>query len=138
MKTLRKDLTLLILFVISAFMVMCSNSEREIEYTYRGVFPLATQVDLGDPVFYKITKYYTYSNELDLEENAIFDPITLAPYFIGVFEHDSLLTQDNVLVEIKFKSKKHVSSGIMFASGSNRFNNTRFSAGEKFIVRVME
>jgi len=124
--------------IIAAFMVMCSNPERKIEYTYTAEFDLATQVDLGDPLFYEIDRYYVYGGPLEMEENMVFFPDLLQPFFIGVFHHDSLFTEDDIKAKITFKSEKHVSNGIVFASGSNRFNNTRFSAGQIFNVRIEE
>jgi len=124
--------------VISALIIMCSNPERQIDFTYEGQFIAAAQVDLGDPMFYKVSKYYVYTDNDSLVENALYDPIALNSQFITVLEHDSLEISDKLIVKLTFKSKKPVSGGIVFASGSNQFNNTRFSAGQKFIVRVVE
>jgi hypothetical protein len=123
----------LIIIFISAFIIMCSEKEREIVYTYEGEFPRATQIDLGDPLFYKIDKYYVYDNNLSLEVNAKFDPILLKDHFIAVFEHDSL---SGDIAKIEFQLNKPILEAIVFASGSNRFNNVRFSAGEPFLVKV--
>jgi len=129
---------LIMILVMGTASFMCVSEEVEIEYVYEGEFRVATQIDLGDPLFYKIDKYYVYSNVLGLEENALFEPISLNKYLIGVFVHDSLSHNDDMFTKIKFESKEFVPSGIVFASGKNRFNNTRFSAGEKFLVRVVE
>jgi len=143
MKTLKKDLVLLVVFVISALMIMCSKPERQMEYTYTAEFDLAAQVDLGDPLFYEIDRYYVYASGDSvvsdmIEANMKFYPNLMAPSFVGVFYHDSLFTGNGQKAKITFKSEKHVSNGIVFASGSNRFNNTRFSAGQIFNVRIEE
>ena len=133
-----KDSIIAALLITSFVFVISQCRDEEVEYRYKGAFTLATQVDLGDPLFYKIDKYYVYANITDLGENPAFDPIALAPYFIGVFEHDSLIQENRHLATIEFKSKMQILEGVVFASGTNRFNNTRFSAGDKFIVRRIE
>jgi len=138
MRTLKKDLVLLIVFVISALMIMCSKPERQIEYTYTAEFDLAAQVDLGDPLFYEIDRYYVYRSHSDMEDNMPFYPDLLDPFFIGMFRHDSLFTTEGVKAHITFKSEKHVSGIIVFASGYNRFMNTRFSAGQRWKARIVE
>jgi len=128
----------IISFVISAVTIMCSNPERQIDLTYEGQFIAAVQVDLGDPMFYKVSKYYVYTYSDSLGENVLYDPIALNSQFVTVLEHDSLEISDNLMVKLIFKSKKPIFGGIVFASGSNQFNNTRFSAGQLFKVRIVE
>ena len=124
--------------IIAALMIICSNPEREIEYTYTAEFDLAAQVDLGDPLFYKIDRYYVYISNVELEENIPFYPDAMAPSFIGMFHHDSLFTVEDAKAHITFKSKEYVSHIVVFASGFNRFMNTRFSAGQRWKARIVE
>ena len=126
---------ILISLIIATLAIICSDSEREIEFTYTGTFHLVEKIDFGDPLFYNVDKYYLYGNT-GLEENAKFDPIATYPHFLGVWEHDSLGSPENGLVEVEFVSNTQITEAIMFASGSNRFNNTRFSAGDMVIVRI--
>jgi len=124
--------------IIATLIIMCSKPERAIEYTYTAEFNLATQVDLGDPLFYAVDRYYVYMSEIEFPENMRFYPDLLDPFFIAMFHHDSLFVADDVKGKITFKSEKHISDIIVFASGSNRFNNTRFSAGQRWKARIVE